>query len=46
MSPGMNALDYKVISYRWGGRVLSLFLVCPRLRTKREQKQIRQENKT
>jgi len=50
----MNALDYKVINHRWGGRVLVLFLFCPRLRTKVEQKwtkrtkreQTKAENKT
>ena len=34
----MNALDYKVTNHHWGGRVLVLFLFCPRLRTKVEQK--------
>jgi len=32
----MNALDYKTTDHHWGGRVLVLFLVCPRLRTKGE----------
>ena len=40
----MNALDYKVINHRWGGRVLVLFLFCPRLRTKVEQSGPREQN--
>ena len=41
----MDALDYKTTDHRWGGPCSRFVPICPRLRTKVEQKQIGQKNK-